>query len=123
MKEAGKGRVKDQFIRTIQKDPHFTGLIMNIKVLGLDFLTDYGTLIIRYYNPKTGILALIDPANPTIFIKHDNEPQGFRIHIPLAIQLTIETFGTPEIVEIPKFHTNIIPTPEMLDPKNPANTP
>jgi hypothetical protein len=118
MKEAGKGRIKDRFIQAMQKDPYFVGVIANIKVIGLDMLTDYGTLIIRYYNPKTGILAIIDPAKPTMFIKEDKEPQGFNIHIPLAIQLMIETFGTPEIIEIPKFHTNINITPEMLDPKN-----
>jgi len=118
MKEAGKGRIKDRFIQAMHKDPYFVGVIANIKVIGLDMLTDYGTLIMRYYNPKTGILAIIDPAKPTIFIKEDKEPQGFNIHIPLAIQLMIEAFGTPEIIEIPKFHTNIIPTPEMLDPKN-----
>jgi hypothetical protein len=118
MKEAGKRSIKERFIQAMQKDPYFVGVIANIKVLGLDTLTDYGTLIIRYYNPKTGIFAIIDPAKPAMFIKNDQEPQGFNIHTPLAIQLMIETFGTPEIIEIPKFHTNINITPEMLDPKN-----
>jgi hypothetical protein len=113
-----KTSTREKFIQAIQKDPYLVGVIANIKVIGLDILTDYGTLIIRYYNPKTGIFALIDPAKPTMFIKEDKEPQGFNIHIPLAIQLMIETFGTPEIIEIPKFYTNMIPTPEMLDPKN-----
>ncbi len=113
-----QGSPKERFIQAMQKDPYFVGVIANIKVLGLDTLTDYGTLIIRYYNPKTGILAIIDPAKPTMFIKNDKEPEGFNIPIPLAIQLMLETFGEPEIIEIPKFHTNITPTPKMLDPKN-----
>jgi hypothetical protein len=110
-----KASIRERFLEAIQKDPHFVGLIINIKILGMDTLTEYGTLILRYHNAKTGITAIIDPAKPTMFIKNDKDREGFNIHIPLAIQLTTETFGTPEIIEIPKFHTNIIPTPEMLD--------
>jgi hypothetical protein len=118
MKEDRKRSPRERFIQAMQKDPHFVGIITDIQVLGLDLLTNYGTLIIRYYNPKTGISAIIDPAKPTIFVKEDNEPQGFNIHIRLAIQLMVETFGMPEIEEIPKFGTNLFSTPEIFKPKN-----
>jgi hypothetical protein len=113
-----KATLKDKFIQTIQKDPHLVALIMGIKYHGTGELTLNGTLIILYKNKKTGITAILDPAKPTIFIEDTHNKEKLNIHIQLAIKLTLETFGNPEFIEIPKFHTNTIPTPKMFDPKN-----
>jgi hypothetical protein len=123
MKETGKGTVKDKFIQAIIKDPHLVALIMGIKTYGIGTLTQYGTMIIFYNNKKTGITAILDPAKPTIFIEDQQRKEKFNTPINIAIKLTLETFGNPEFTEIPKFQTNIPPISEMLDPKNPPNTP
>ena len=114
MKEAGKRSIKDKFIQVIKKDPHLVALIMGIKVHGIGEITQYGTLIIFYNNKKTGITAILDPTKPTIFIEDKNDKEKFNIAIDLAIKTTLETFGNPEFVEIPKIQTNLIPmeTPE-----------
>ncbi len=104
-----KTDIKERFMQAIQKDPYLVGIIMNIKVFGINEITDYGTIIVKYHNRKTGITTIIDPAKPTIFIKENNEPEGFNISIRLAIQTTIETFGIPEVTEIPKFGGNLLP--------------
>jgi hypothetical protein len=109
MKEAGKGSIKDKFIQTIKTDPHLVALIMGIKTHGMEEITDYGTLIILYNNRKTGITAILDPAKPTMFIEDKHRKEQFNISIELAIKLTLETFGNPEFVEIPKIQTNLIP--------------
>jgi hypothetical protein len=109
MKEAGKGSIKDKFTQTIKTDPHLVALIMGIKTHGMEEITDYGTLIILYNNRKTGITAILDPAKPTMFIEDKHRKEKFNIPIELAIKLTLETFGNPEFVEIPKIQTNLIP--------------
>jgi len=123
MREGGKGTVKDMFIQAITKDPHLVALIMGIKTYGLKTLTYNGTIIILYNNKKTGINAILDPAKPTIFIEDQQRKEKFNIPINMAIKLTLETFGNPEFTEIPKFGTNLFPTPETSAPKNAANTP
>jgi hypothetical protein len=110
--------IKDRFTQAIKTDPHLVALIMSIEVHGMEEITQYGTLIVLYNNRKTGITAILDPAKPTIFIENKHRKEKFNISIELAIKTTLETFGKPEFVEIPKIHTNIITTPEMLDPKN-----
>jgi hypothetical protein len=110
MKEAGKGNIKDKFIETIKKDPHLVALIMGIKVHGIGEITQHGTIIIFYTNKKTGITAILDPAKPTMFIEDKQKNEKFNITIGLAIKATLETFGNPEFIEIPKIQTNIIPT-------------
>ncbi|MFZ8861768.1 MAG: hypothetical protein ACO2PP_14885 [Thermocrinis sp.] len=112
MKEAGKGNIRDKFIQTIKKDPHLVALIMGIKFHGIGEITQLGTLIILYNNKKTGITAILDPAKPTIFIEDKQNKEKFNISIGLAINLTLETFGYPEFIEIPKIQTNLIETPE-----------
>jgi hypothetical protein len=102
---SNKASPKDKFIQAIQKDPMLIGFVMNIDTAGLDFLTDHGTLILQYHNPKTKLSAILDPAKPTIFI-HDGK-EGFNISIRLAISIIKELYGTPEIIEIPKIGTNI----------------
>ncbi len=97
--------IREKFIQTIQKDPMLIGFVINIDIVGLDFLTENGTLILRYHNPKTKYSAILDPAKPTIFI-HDGK-EGFNIHIQLAIKTIRELYGTPEVIEIPKIITNI----------------
>jgi len=123
MREGEKGTVKDKFIQAITKDPHLVALIMGIKTYGIGTLTQYGTMIILYNNKKTGITAILDPAKPTIFIEDQQRKEKFNIHINMAIKLTLETFGNPEFIEIPKFGTNLFATPETSDPKNLPNTP
>ena len=100
---------KNKFIQAIQKDPMLIGFVINIDILGIDFLTDYGTLILQYHNPKTKFSAILDPAKPTIFI-HDGK-EGFNISIRLAINTIKELYGMPEVIEIPKIFTNIPLTP------------
>lgn len=108
MKEAGKSTVKDKFIQAITKDPHLVAIIMSIKTYGLETITYLGTIIILYNNKKTGIKAILDPAKPTIFIEDQQRKETFNIPINMAIKLTLETFGNPEFIEIPKFGTNLL---------------
>jgi hypothetical protein len=96
---------KEKLIEATKKDPHIIGLITNLKYLGIAELTNFGTLILKYYNRKTNTTVIIDPTKPTLFI-HDGT-ENFNIHIRLAIQTIDETYGVPEIEEIPKFFTNI----------------
>jgi hypothetical protein len=98
---------KERFMKAIQKDPYLVGLILSLKLDGLYEFTNYGTVIVHYHNRKLGTTAIIDPTKPTIFIKENEEDPGFHIPIKTAIRLTTETFGTPEVMEVPKFHTNI----------------
>ena len=112
MKETGKNNIRNKFIQTIKKDPHLVALIMSIKFHGIGEITQLGTLIILYNNKKTGITAILDPAKPTIFIEDKQNKEKFNISIGLAINLTLETFGYPEFIEIPKIQTNLIETPE-----------
>jgi hypothetical protein len=107
MKE--KTNIREKFTQAIQRDPHLVALITGIKVHGMEEITQYGTLIILYNNRKTGITAILDPAKPTIFIEDKHRKEKFNISIELAIKTTLETFGNPEFVEIPKIQTNLIP--------------
>lgn len=104
---------KEKLLQAIQKDPHLVGLIMNLKFEGIEELTDYGTIILRIYNPKTGITVILDPAKPSLFII-DNEEEGFNIPIQTAIRITLETYGKPQVEEIPKFGTNIPEIQKLL---------
>jgi len=106
---------KDKFIQAIKKDPHLVALIMGIKTYGIGEITQDGTLIILYNNKKTGITAILDPAKPTIFIEDKHNKEKFNFPIELAIKTTLETFGNPEFIEIPKILTNLIPT-ETTEP-------
>ncbi len=116
MKE--QGNIKERLIKAIQKDPHILGIVWNIRLEGMHNLTDYGTIILIYNNRKTGISVIIDPAKPTIHIKDTKTNEGFNIHIPLAIKTVEETYGIPEVEEIPKFFTNIPLSKGKPDPKN-----
>ena len=104
---------KEKFLEAIRKDPHLVGLIMNLRFEGIEALTDYGMLILKIHNPKTGITVILDPAKPYLFIK-DNEEEGFNIPIQTAIRLTFETYGKPQVEEIPKFETNIPEIEKLL---------
>ena len=121
MKEVRKDTVKEKFIQAITKDPHLVALIMSIKTYGTRAITYGGNMIILYNNDKTGINAILDPAKPSIFIADQQREEKFNISINMAIKLTLETFGNPEFTEIPKFGTNLFPTPEEL--KNSPETP
>lgn len=114
----GKPNAREKFIQIIQKDPHIIGLITNIKILGIDELTDYGTLILRYYNQKTGIMALVDPAKPTINIHDERTKDSINIPIQLAIRTIEDLYGTPEVIEIPKIHTNLFQFLGTEEPKS-----
>jgi len=116
----GQANPKEKFLKAMQKDPHLAGIILNLKYEGIQALTNYGTLILKIHNPKTGIMVIIDPAKPYLFIK-DNNDEGFNIPIQTAIRITLETYGTPQVEEIPKFGTNIPELNTLL--KNLPKTP
>jgi len=97
---------REKFIQAIQNDPMLLGFVFNIKAVGLDFLTENGTLILQYHNRKTGYFALLDPAKPTIHIHNTKTKENFNIPIKTAISIIIELYGTPEVIEIPKIITN-----------------
>lgn len=111
-----KQNARELFKQAIQKDPFLVGLIWNINLDGIHILTDFGTLIIKMYNPKTGITIILDPAKPYLFI-NDNGT-SFNIPIKEAIQITATTFGIPQVEEIPKFGTNIPLKWDIHDLKN-----
>ena len=115
MGEERKDSIKEKFLRTLQQDPFVAGTIWNIILDGIDALTDFGTLILVYENKKTGIRMVIDPAKPYLFISNERTNEEFNISIQLAIRLTKETYGTPQVREIPKFGTNIPEVQEFLD--------
>ena len=121
MKE--KKNIRELFLETVQKDPQLVCFITAIADNGVKFLTRNGMVIVFYHNKKLGTTAILDPAKPTLFIQDSQRNIKLNISINLAAKLTLETFGMPELLEIPKIGTNLIPgldftEQEEPDPKN-----
>jgi len=98
-----KKSIKERFKEFLTKDPYISTFLTDIRFIGLDVVTDYGTKIIMYFNKKTGITILIDPAKPTIIVRDENTKEVLNIHFHLATQTILQTYGIPTISETPKF--------------------
>jgi len=98
-----KKSIKERFKELLTKDPYIATFLMDIRFMGLDVATENGTKILMYFNKKTGITILIDPAKPTIVVRNEKTKETLNIHFQLATQTILETYGMPTISEIPKF--------------------
>jgi hypothetical protein len=113
MKE--KRNIRSMFYQTMQRDPHLACFITALSDIGIKTLTRNGMRILFYNNEKMGTTAILDPAKTTLLIQDKKQNTSFHIDIKLAIKITIDTFGNPELLEIPKIGTNLIPGLDFTD--------
>lgn len=98
---------KHKLINIIQTDPHLATIIWDLNLIGIREITYNGTTIVVYYNEKTNIELVIDPAHSNITFRNNNTGEILNIHPRTALKFLKETYGIPKIMEIPKFGTNI----------------
>jgi hypothetical protein len=103
MKEQEKAKTLENFKETIARDPYLASLIAAFKIHGLRPFTRNGTVILFYNNQTTGLSLILDPAHPFIHIEDQKNNTKFSIPIKTATKMIIETYGLPEVEEIPKF--------------------
>ena len=107
--------IKERFKEFLAKDPYIATFLTDIRFMGLDVATENGTKILMYSNKKTGITILIDPAKPTIVVRDEKTNEHLNIHIQLATQTILETYGMPTISEIPKFGFGLFSLENVLE--------
>ncbi len=98
-----KKSTKERLKELLAKDPYAITFLTDISFIGIKNATENGTKILMYFNKKTGITILIDPAKPTIVVRDEKTKEVLNIHFQVATQTIIETYGTPMVSEIPKF--------------------
>jgi len=103
-----KGNTKEKLRTITERDPLIARFITDIRIFGIERTTKNRTVILIYENPKTNIMAILDPWTENLTIT-DTKQRKTKINIPIkqAIKILEDLYGTPQITEIPKFGTNI----------------